>query len=153
MKVDFQSLRNPRLDCASQEVMPITRIKKMALCAIHYCLYFGLVARFLGGGIHRCIKGHHWYFVWYCTSCGPRWPSPDAKGVIPRLTLRDCLWGEQREQDNFVGSGQPEICIRSSRHCQQNNEQGREINPCGAIPFMDGAIFMDGSSCAARDGY
>ena len=49
MKVDFQSLRTPRLDYASQEVIPKTKIKQLASCAIHYGLDFGLVARFLGG--------------------------------------------------------------------------------------------------------
>ena len=48
MEVDFQSLQNPRFDYAFQEVIPLHRINKMASCAIHYSLDFGLVARFLG---------------------------------------------------------------------------------------------------------
>ena len=40
---------------------------------------------------------------------------------------------------------QPEISVGSPRHFQQKNEQGREIQPCGAIPFMDGLICVDGS--------
>ena len=60
MGVDFQSLRNPRFDYASQEVIPPHRIKQMASCAIHYRLDFGLVARFLGKeytGASRDITG------------------------------------------------------------------------------------------------
>ena len=60
MTVDFQSLRTPRLDYASQETIPPNRIKQMASCAIHYGLDFGLVARFLGGeytGATRDIHG------------------------------------------------------------------------------------------------
>ena len=49
MTVDFQSIRTPRLDYASQDIIPPHRIKQMASCAIHYSLDFGLVARFLGG--------------------------------------------------------------------------------------------------------
>ena len=60
MTVDFQSLRTPRLDYASQDTIPPHRIKQMASYAIHYGLDFDLVARFLGGeytGATRDIHG------------------------------------------------------------------------------------------------
>ena len=96
MEVDFQSLRTPRFDYASQEVIPPHRIKQMASCAIHYGLDFGLVARFLGGeytGASRDITGK-------LSEIAP-YVAPDDLHQIQRVFYQGCpselVFEESRE--------------------------------------------------------